>query len=214
MKRVIILRHGEEPNTKSYDETTIGLNDQGAVRALMMPELVQKLLGTNYECHTYTHTIISQPTSRSYYTCQLLNNKVLVYNKSDDIDTLTDNIKKSENNTIIVCWEHKQIPNIIDNLIGKQQIDYNSVVSKIQLNLDKYNLIKTSYININDLAKIEYCADDFLKDNKKVRTNYIEDDMEFSLVWDINMDTNTYTTYPGYVITNSDCCLFLVKQYV
>lgn len=216
MKRVIILRHGEEPNTKKYDETTIGLNNQGAVRTLLMPELVQKILGTDYECHTYTNTIKGQPTSRSYYTSQLLNNKISVYNKSSDINTLINNVKKSTNNNIIICWKHDKIPDIIDKLIGKQKINYKNVISDIQKNLNNYKLIGTKKINTNDLIQIKYCSDNFTENNKNVRTNFISnnDDLGYSLVWDININTKTYTVYPGYLVLHDNDNSFLIEQYV
>ena len=91
MKRIIILRHGEEPKQKrlKHIQSEIGLSLQGVVRASLMPELILNLLGRNesFELHTYTHTITGVPMSRSYYTAQRLfempemSNKVL-YDKS------------------------------------------------------------------------------------------------------------------------------------
>lgn len=234
MKRVIILRHGEEPKSKKYDQSTIGLNDQGAARTLLMPEIVEKILKADYECHTYTHNVKGTPTSRSYYTCQLLKNKVTVYDDSDEIDKLVNNIKKSANNNIVIVWKHKLIPDIINKLTAndkksnglkkiinklkkkEKKIDYDEIASNINKNLKNYDLLGTKKINVNELTQIKYCSDNVLQNNQKVRKEYIknDDDIEYSLVWDINLESKTYKVYPGYLVLHENDNSYLVKQYV
>ena len=124
-KRIIILGHGEEPHPKQKKinkvQSRIGLNHQGAIRALMMPELLKTLLGeAKYELHTYTHNKNNIPTSRSFYTTQFAKNKILICDKSNQVDLLIKNVLNSKAQNIVICWEHTQIPLMLKQLIDQQ----------------------------------------------------------------------------------------------
>lgn len=206
MKRIIILRHCEEPKQKkiAHIASEIGMTNQGAVRTFMMPKLVHKLINDDaYQLHTYTHTVDNEPTSRSFYTCQFLDKtNIVLYHKSADFHELVENIKASKAKTIIVVWEHLQIPKIIKLLIGKR-INYEKTCKKIWKRMPKKTSEKISLLNVT------YCAESMIKKNKQVRDYYIsfEDDLEYSLVWDIAFDETgsmlikkSLSVYPGFLI--------------
>jgi hypothetical protein len=203
-KRIILCRHANEPKQKRIEhiQSKVGLNDQGAIRASLMPELINKLIGNApYELHTYTHVYKNEPTSRAYYTSQLLANQVL-YPKSDDFEQLVENIKKSTANIIVVCWEHCLISKIINLLIGKHP-DWDHYTQKIGKQLGKkYKVKETQKIALKDISTIKYCADVFLKQNKGVRDYYIKpkQDVSYSLIWDVDYDKKEYTVFPDYII--------------
>lgn len=205
-KRIIIIRHGEEPKQKKIDhiQTIIGLNNQGVIRASLMPEVIHALIGDRpYELHTYTHILNNEPTSRSYYTAQLLTPEYL-YDKSDDVEHLVNNIKQSASNIIIVCWEHTKIPKIIDRLISVKP-DWDKTTKKIhgQLGKDTYEIKGEQKIDLKDIT-IKYCSDsiDILYENLHARDYYIKpkEDVGYSLIWDIDYDEKRYKVYPGYII--------------
>lgn len=203
-KRIILVRHGEEPKQKKigHIQTKIGLNNQGAIRSALMPEIVHSLIGDeSYELHTYTHILNNEPTSRSFHTSQLLKNQIL-YDKNDDIEQLVDNVKKSASSIIIVCWEHAHLPTIMARLIGVHS-NWDHISKKIYKKLDKkYKLKSKQKINLKDITTIKYCSDEFLKENTKVRDYYIEpeEDIGYALVWDITYDVKKYKVYPSYLI--------------
>jgi hypothetical protein len=203
-KRIILLRHSEEPKQKRIEkiQTRIGLNNQGVVRTSLMPELIHKLIGNKaYELHTYTHPFKDEPTSRSYYTSQLLQHQVL-YEKSDDIHHLVDNIKNSKANIIIIFWEHCEIPKVIHELIDIK-IDWDHTSKKIYKRLNKkYKLVEKKTVSLKDLKDIKYCADGFIKENIDTRDYYIKpnESIGYALVWDINYDKKEYKVYPNYLI--------------
>ena len=216
-KRIILARHGEQSKQKRVEsiQSKIGLTDQGAVRASLMPELVNKLIGNEpYELHTYTHTYEDVPTSRAYYTSQLLANHVL-YPKDDDLEQLVDNIKKSTAKNIIVCWEHSLISKIINLLIG-QHPDWDHYAHKIGKQLGKKYKLKDTQNVILKKIPIRYCADIFLKENLGSRKYYNKpkQDVSYSLVWDVDYDKKQYTVFPDYIIKkckNSDKKLKVLK---
>jgi hypothetical protein len=217
MKRIIILRHGEEPINKKINHISskIGLNSQGAVRALLMPEIINKLVDNDeYELHTYTHTFNDKPTSRSFFTTLLLQNKIL-YDKSSDIDQLVNNIKASKSNTIIICWEHLQIPIIIHKLIGISP-DYNKISKTIYNNLSKnIKMIEEQKITYGDINNVSVCSHDYLEQNMRYCGNNIKKkrNVKYSLVWDLNLNNNSYNVYPSYIIKKCDG-YFIVSKYI
>jgi hypothetical protein len=203
-KRILLVRHGEEQHQKRIEkiQTRIGLNNQGIVRTALMPELINKLIGNEpYELHTYTHLSKDEPTSRSYYTSQLLHHSVL-YDKSDDIHQLVHNIKNSQANNIIVCWEHCEMSRIMHELIDIKP-DYDHNAKKIFKQLDKkFKLKDITTIRLKDVKHLKYCSNEFLKQNTDTRDYYIkpDEDVSYALVWDINYDDKTYKVYPDYII--------------
>src|SRR5438105_3207297 len=165
-KKVICLRHIEEPKNKKIAkiQAHIGMNNQGVVRTSLMPELVNSLTGGEiYELHTYTNPVNKIPTSRSYYTAQLLLHdqeiakKAVMYLKSDEIDKLVNNVLNSTSKIIIIIWEHVQMANIIKSLIGAD-IDYNKTAKEVYQNL---SLRSQSDVRLRDLSLITRCTDDF-----------------------------------------------------
>jgi hypothetical protein len=216
--RIIILRHGEEPDIKKYKdiESSLGLSNQGAVRALTMPELVNKLLNNEqYEFYTYTHLKNKEPTCRAFYTGQLLNNPKLKCDKSSDIKQLVADVVKSKFENIVICWEHSVIPDIINELIGIKP-DYDKEAEKISSKLDTVFIeTEKTIIKKLQLERIKYCAEDFTKENLNSRNDFIElkDDIEYSLIWDIDLEKKTYKVYPGYLIDKKKNH-FLVKKYI
>jgi hypothetical protein len=215
-KRIILLRHGEEPKQKKIDkiQTEIGLNEQGAIRASLMPEIIEKLIGKEpFELHTYTHTVDDKPTARSFYTAQLIEKKVL-YPKSSDIDQLIENIKKSEAKIIIVCWEHKEQINIMKKLIDVD-VDWNKIADKIYKKLGKkYTLKSKQTIELKDIT-MTYCSEHYIEHNTKVRDYIIKpkDDISYGLVWDIDFDNKSYKVYPNYLIKKKGA-VYKVFKYI
>ena len=148
----------------------------------------------------------NEPTSRSYFTSQLLKNRNLSINKSDEVDQLVEDLKKETANNIICIWEHSVIPKIIHKLIGVSAPDYDHTVSNISKQLGKEIPLKsTQAINEDDIKNIQLCAKDFKKDNEKVNDHIttLKDDVAYSLVWDINFTKKSYTVYSGYLIESN-----------
>jgi len=229
--RIIFLRHGEEPdfvkisekikNRLKHEDSIIGLTLQGAVRAYCMPTLIKKILGEskNFQLHTYTNynhkeangKKCPEPVSRSYYTSQLLRSSpncknTVLYNKSEDVYELVENIKTNAKiyDNIIICWEHGQIPLIIQKLLDlKKEPSYNKIVKKFFKN--KYE-IKKETIKTSDLSKIQRSANAMKKDNNKTKNELakIKDDMYYAPVWDVkyNNEDNKgeFNVYPGLTI--------------
>jgi len=220
-KRVIVIRHGEECRKKKIEkiQTKIGLTNQGAVRTSLMPEIIHKLVGDEpYELHTYTHMEHNEPTSRAFYTTQLLETTPMLYEKSDDIKQLVENIKKSKAKNIIVFWEHNLVCHIMHQLIGLKP-DWEDTAKKIYKKLGKkYKLMDKVMVNLADLNEIKYCSDEFLKENMEVRDYYIKpsDDISYSLVWDIDYGNKSYKVFPNYIIkkVKDDENAFKVIKYL
>lgn len=222
--RIILVRHGEEPTFHNHHDlkdkgSEIGLTQQGAVRAICLPKLIEKIIGKKkFQLHTYTHLDHNEPTSRSYYTVQnLISSKrcknLVLYNKSYDIYELTNNIKSASKiyKNIVICWEHKQIPIIVQNLLKLNETpDYDTYVDKFN---NKSNLKEKQIVK--NVDNIKLCAKFISSDNHKVKTENIndKDDMSYALVWDINFSSKKFKVYPGFTIqpkSNS----YLVKYFI
>lgn len=206
-KKVICLRHIEEPKNKKISkiQTHIGMNNQGVVRTSLMPELIKSLTGGEiYELHTYTHPFNKIPTSRSYYTAQLLLHdqevakKAILYLKSDEIDKLVNNVLNSTSRVIVIIWEHVQMTNIIKGLIGAD-INYNKTAKEVYQHLE----LKSQFdVRLRDLPLIKRCSDDFLARNLSVCGYYIEpeEDISYALTWTVYPDEKRYEVAPNYII--------------
>lgn len=213
MKRIIILRHGEKPDRHEYKdiESHLGLVNQGAVRAFLMPKLIKKLIGDEkYNFYTYTDSVSNIPTCRAFYTGQLLENRNDNFNKSSQTGELVNAISNDPSNTIIVCWEHDVIPDIIKQLIN-QDIDFKTVCKQVQKNKGEKRSEVT--VSLDQLDGIKYCSDDYLKENKKARNYVIDknDDVAYSLVFDIN--GSNLNVYLGMLVV-ADGDNFRAKFYV
>lgn len=214
--RIILLRHGEEPKFKdvegkekhqlSHEDSLIGLTLQGAARAYYMPRLIKKIIENNkFQLHTYTNYDhieenghkCEAPVSRSYFTTQLLQSSpncssIVLYNKSQNIyelvRNLEDNIKTHK--YIIVCWEHTQIPIIVQKLLNlEHEPNYDNTVKDIGSKLDKIKK-KEKYVTNKQLASIVRCANDLKEDNEKIKNEAInlEDDLYYAPVWDLKFN--------------------------
>jgi len=203
-KRIILLRHCEQPHQKKIEkiQSHVGGTNQGMIRTYLRPELINKLIGNEtYELHTYTHTYKNEPTSRAYYTSQLLLHHTL-YEKSDDINELVENVKKSICKNIIICWEHEELCIIMNNLIGIKPT-WSYVAKKMYNELGKKFKVKDKVkIELKDVEHLKYCASDFIKQNTKTRDYYTKPDeeIEYALVWDIDYEKKEYKVYPDYMI--------------
>jgi hypothetical protein len=227
--RIILLRHGEEPNfdhdhkLKKHD-SEIGLTHQGAIRSHFLPTLVQKILGKKkYELHTYTHLKNDEPISRSYYTVQNLMlssqcKNVVLYNKSDNIYELVENVMSSSkvNKNIIICWEHSQIPVIISKLLDLEtKPNYNKCI-KYANKLPKKKIVEKNKISTSDIEYVQRCAKYIEKENDEIKGESVsvKGDMSYALVWDINMTKKEYCVYPGFTIKPKKKDTWLIKYYV
>ena len=192
MKRILVFRHGEEPDDKKYKDihSKIGLSKQGGIRALMMPDILNSIFnGDNYEVHTYSNDNLS----RSFLTCQLFDNIVL-YDKSDDIDELVKGVKKSGSNNIIICWNHSYIPDIIHELIGVDKPDYDDIVKKIWFSLNNLEIkpLKEVYIDDSSLIDIKLANKKYQRKNINVNDHLVHgiDELKYSIFWDLNRHDN------------------------
>lgn len=214
VKKVFCLRHIEEPKNKKISkiQTHIGMNNQGVIRTSLIPELVQSLTQNNpYELHTYTHPAFKYPTSRSYYTAQLLlhdknisKNSVL-YEKSDEIDKLVANVLNSKAEIVVIIWEHVQMTHIFRGLIGVD-VNYNDIANDTYLKLGKeFPLKEKKTINLKDLPLIKRSSDTFLGKNLEVCDYHIEpkDDISYGLTWIIDIHEKKYEVCPNYIIQKS-----------
>jgi len=215
-KRIIIMRHGEKPDKAEFtdDENYIGLTNQGAIRAFMMPTIVKNIIGSNpYSFYTYTHIINTEPTARSYYTGQLLSNRNTACDTSDEIDKLVQLVTADPSEIIIICWIHTRISDIINALIGIS-IDFDTICSNIYNNLpDEKTTVK---IKLDQISAIQYCANNFLSDNLQGRDYDIKKkkDIEYALVFDIDYINKSYQVYPNIIIEADDKKTYSVKMYV
>lgn len=222
MPRIIIVRHGEEPTSKSVKDiqSEIGLTLQGAVRAYLMPNLIKKLFGDKpFELHTYSHNKHGKPTSRSYYTSQLLHlsNNTVIYDKSDEIDELVKGINNSKADNIVVCWEHSKIPVIINGLINTQP-DYNECVQNIASKLNEKK-VSNYTVQTDQLNHIQRCDPTVQSQNETVKYNHIDikKDLEYALVWDVEYKgkhKSHYDVYPNYLITPNNDTKDEIKEWL
>jgi hypothetical protein len=206
----LIFRHCEEPKQKRITDiaSKIGMTDQGAVRTSIMPKLVSDLIGNEpYELHTYTHTINDEPTSRSYYTTQLLKPASrILYDKSDDLKKLIANVQRSEAPIIVIVWEHLKIPEMIHHLLRTKKLpNYEKTTKQIwkKLGGKQYPLVQKYQKSLPTTADpIEYCSPEFTAENTDVRNYYIKapDNIAYSIVWDLDLRTGVYKVHPGVLI--------------
>ncbi len=232
-KRIIFLRHGEQPTLKDtefdkdeikkleHEDSSIGLTLQGSIRAYMMPKLINKLFGkkAKYQIHTYTNCKDDEPVARAYYTTQLLRqdqrcSSVILYNKSENIYELVENLKNSKSKNIIVCWEHGRIPKILKQLLAlKEEPDYGKITKGF--NKKSYKL-STKKVTTDKLAIIQRCAPKLLNDNILTQDELITDEkeLEYAPIWDVNLLKNKYSVYPGLTINKSAGNNWNVKFYL
>lgn len=219
-KRVLLCRHGNECKQHKIEhiQTRIGLSDQGALRAFFMPEIIASLIGDEpYEVHTYTNPENGVPTSRSYYTAQLLDN-IILYDQSEDIKLLVENIKKSKAKNIIVIWSHYFIELIIEQLIGLKP-DWEKWAKKIYKQLDKkYTLLAEEKIELCDVKFIKYSASAYLRENRKAREYYDKpkNDISYAIMFDVDYNNKTYDIFPTYLIEKCKkyCNRYKVSKYL
>lgn len=212
MKRIFIIRHGEKADSTESD---LGLTNQGVARAFLIPNLINSLIYTaDYSFYVYANIKDGQPTSRSYYTAQLVTNKNYTCDKKTDIDQLVQLVVNDPTPNIFICWEHSVIPTIIERLIGVT-VDYKALSKQLhkQLTSDVMKIkIKTS-----DIDNLQYCASDYLADNLKTR-DYVVDpkrDVGYSLVFDIDYNSRKLEVYPGIIIDTEDADTeFTAKFYL
>lgn len=238
IKRIIILRHGEQAtklnkNIKKED-SEIGLTNQGVIRAYYTPYLIDKLLHDIYEVHSYTHDKGIGPVCRSYYTALPLmshekSEQFILYKRSSDIDKLIENIKNSKSKNIVIIWEHLQIPLILQGLLNleKDKVpNYKEICKNIKKSLknskcqdckDTLSIKETIKIKpkINKKIKnITRCNYHFQQDNNKVCDEFIKNDIPYSLVWDVKLYNDnlqdSYNVYLGLLINNKSNVTFYI----
>lgn len=208
MTRILLMRHCEEPNVK--DNAEMGMTDQGAVRTINMPILINQLK-TDDEKMIIVYT--AGHNSRSYLTAQCLQHTIVSFKSSNDINKLVDTIKKDRADLAIVIWEHNYFPLIVFALT-ERLIDFKAELKTIKKAKQLKPLREYTVSHIH--PEIVYCHDDFIKDNLAHRNDIIKrkHDFAYSIIFDFVVGENTVISYPGLVVKSRNNNRFLIQWYV
>ncbi|AYV77785.1 MAG: hypothetical protein Edafosvirus1_116 [Edafosvirus sp.] len=206
MIKIVTVRHFEEESNKEYKDISshIGGTIQGAVRASLMPQLVHKLFGDEeYELHTYTNDVNNVPTSRSYYTVQLLKPaEKKLYSKSSNVDDLIKAVKETKYKNVLICWEHGEFPDIIKGLCGVKT-NYDDTVNDLKKKNKKNRIYptKTFKVATKDVLNIVRSAPEYVVQNDATKMDLVDDSFAYSPIWQFTLNVKSVSVFAGYSST-------------
>jgi hypothetical protein len=123
-------------------------------------------------------------------------NKVFLYKNNYDIEELIHNLQMDE--VHIIIWQHKKIPDIVRKIIPEGIIpSYPDIYKKILKSTIK---ICQKPIKIKNYKNLTFCHEKYLDINMKFRHKSIKKNIEYSLIWDINLENLQYSIYPSFSI--------------
>lgn len=229
MKRILIILHGEEPkgNSVSGIKPRVGLSQQGAVRAHMLPKMISKYFGENpYEIHTYTNCKAGHPVSRSYFTVKSVadndpNATLQLYPKSESVDELLKGLRNSKSKHILVSWKSTKIPGIIKKLLDVEKPEYDDMENAMDKMISEGSFQK-HIVYPKDIAHIEVCDAKYKSQNESAKRKISDRDKEIKhcIVWDLKYfgskhPDNSYSIFASFMINRDrDADRWIVKDYL